>query len=334
MNPAVSLRSFLSKLNFLLGRKPKVLAYSEESLNKFIPSPYRAVLIISCDFELAWAWRFAKQLNCDLEKAKEIARQERRNIPIILDLCERFNIPITWAILGHLFLENCSRKENKAHTSLVQPNYFENKYWKFDSGEWFGHDPCCLWKEAPEWYAPDLIEKITKSQTKHEIGCHTFSHISCQQEVCSRELLRKEIKECKALASKYKINLNSFIFPGNFIGNLAVLKEEGFTSYRIEKDVLGLPVKDEYGLWQFPTTAEICLFSYGWNLGDYLYRYTTIIERAIKYRRLCNFWFHPSFNLIMLEKILPEIFKFIDDNRNKIWVITQRDYVEWLENNV
>ncbi|MDP2923544.1 MAG: polysaccharide deacetylase family protein [Candidatus Omnitrophota bacterium] len=331
MNPALAIKSFLSKLNFLLGNKPKLLSFSKENLNKFIPPSYKAVLIISCDFELIWAWRFAKEINCDLKRAMEIAKRERENVPLILELCERFNIPVTWAIVGHLFLKNCSKTNDLAHKDMLRLNYFENEYWKFSSGDWFDADPCCNFRDALEWYAPDLIEKILNSTVKHEIACHSFSHIDCREEVCSEQILRKEIQECKNAASIYKVELKSFVFPANYIGNRKVLKEEGFISYRIDKNVLGFPQKDAYGLWRIPTTAHIGLPSYNWSLDYYLRRCKTIIERAIKYNRLCHFWFHPSIDRKFLENILSDLFDVVNINRNKLYVTTMGGYIAYLE---
>lgn len=331
MNLTLLLKSFLSKLNFLLGNNPRLLKYPKESLNKFIPPGYKAVLIISCDFELIWAWRFTKRIKRNLQEAREIAKRERENIPLILELCERFNIPITWAIVGHLFLESCSRENRIAHQEMPRPGYFENKYWRFSSGDWFDADPCCNWQEALEWYAPDLIGKILNSKVKHEIACHTFSHIDCRQKVCPKEILKKEILKCKELASKYKVRLESFIFPGNFIGNLAVLKEEGFTAYRVDKNVLGFPQKDNFGLWQVPTSAAIDSSIYKWDLDYFIKRYITIIERAIKYQRLCHFWFHPSVNIDFLNPVLTALFEFVN-TRRELYLTTIKGYCKYLEN--
>jgi len=332
-NFKASFRSYLNKLKFISGNNPKVMIYPKEAIKHYIPPQHKAVLIISCDLELIWAWRFAKQLNCDLEKAKEISGRERENVPLIIGLCEKFNIPITWAIVGHLLLKGCYKESGIAHKDLTRPGHFENKYWKFSSGDWFDNDPCCNWEEAKEWYAPDLIEKIKASRTNHEIACHSFSHIDCREEFCADRILRQEVKKCKSAASLYGIELKSFVFPGNFIGNLAVLKDEGFNSYRSEKDILGFPEKDEYGLWRVPTTDSIELSPYNWSFDYYVKRYKIIIERAIKYQRLCHFWFHPSLPRDFLEPFFISLFELINNSRKELYVTTMRDYCMFLESN-
>ncbi|MDD4182398.1 MAG: polysaccharide deacetylase family protein [Candidatus Omnitrophica bacterium] len=325
-------KNYLSKLNFILGNKPKLLFYPKNIIRRFIPSPYKAALIISCDFELIWAKRFSRQIGCDLQKAQKIAGEERSNVPLILELCARFDIPLTWATIGHLFLEDCSKENNIAHKNMPRIAYFENKYWQFKTGDWFDSDPCCDFNNAPEWYAPDLVKMIVNSKIKHEIACHTFSHVDCSEKNCLKEVLRGEISEYKKAALKWGIDSKSFIFPGNLIGNLKVLKEEGFTSYRPDRRILGFPQKDKYGLWQIPTTAMIGPSSYRWDINYCLEKYKTIIERAIKYKRLCHFWFHPSTEKEFLETVLKNLFETINNARKELHITTMGAYTKYLEN--
>ena len=328
----MQIKNFLNKLNFSLGNKPRVLPHSKNVRDRFIPHPYRTVLIISCDFELIWAWKFAKEINCDLAKARMRAAEERENFSLVLELSKVFNIPITWATVGHLFLESCTNEGGLPHKDMPRLSYFKNKYWKFVKGDWFDGDPCCNWQNALEWYAPDLIKKIIDSGIKHEIACHTFSHIDCRNKICPEEVFRKELQKYKEVASKYGIPLKSFVFPGNLIGNVKVLKEEGFASYRVDKDILGFPQRDKYGLWEIPTTAEIGPYPYNWGLDYYIKRYKTILENASEYGRLCHFWFHVSTDREFLKKSLFDLFNFIDKKREHIYITTIKDYVQFLEN--
>ena len=43
----------------------------------------------------------------------------RENVPKILNLCEIYDIPITWATVGHLFLSNCKRVNKIAHPEIL-----------------------------------------------------------------------------------------------------------------------------------------------------------------------------------------------------------------------
>ncbi len=325
------IKPYLSRANFLLGRNPRIEKAGD--FRRFIPEPYQCALLISADFELAWAWRYARGAGKPLELALEKARQERQNIPAIIDICESFNIPITWLTVGHLFLQSCSRENGRCHPELPRLPHFENRFWVFSGDDWFEHDPCSGYRDAPEWYAPGLIRQILGSTVKHEIGCHTFSHIDCSDETCPPGLMRAELRACKALAEGWGLSLRSFVHPGHTIGNLGVLKEEGFTSFRTDyRNVLGYPKRHGNGLWELQQTAEF-YYRKEWPLDYHLYRYKEIIRRAMASHTVCVLWFHPSFDPLVVSHIWTGLFAYIDANRDKIWVATHGEYVDFLQEN-
>ena len=321
------IKALLSKVNFSLNRNPKLVKYKNVDPSSYIPKPYKAVIILSADFELAWAWRYAKAFQNPKKEAIERAKIARNNMPKILELCDKYNIPITWATVGHLFLENCSKNGHLAHSQLMRLSYHENQYWRYDKGDWFDDDPCTSWATSPEWYAPDLIKMILNSKVQHEIACHTFSHIDCRDEVCPPGTFMKEIKECQKCAQKYGIKLETFVHPGHTIGNLDTLRNLGFTSFRTDyENILGYPENHLNGLWEFKSTMDLT-FRKEWSLDYNIFRYKAIVKRALKYNRVCYFRFHPSMDRIFVDKILPVIFEFIDSKRNEVLVITTKDYI-------
>ncbi len=326
------LKAQLSKVKFLLGNNPKV----EKTINykKYIPANKKAVITITADFELAWAWRYSKSVKNPLERAQKKGDIERENIPKILGLSNKFEIPITWATVGHLFLKECSRENGKPHPNLPRLPHFENKHWRYKGSDWFEYDPCSSYKEAPGWYCPDLISQILNSKVGHEIGCHTFSHIDCRDGVCHPSIFEAEIKECITEASKLNVELKSFVHPGHTIGNLEKLVELGFSSYQTDiENILGYPVKHQNGLWELKRTYE---FTYRkeWSINYHIYRYKKIIDKALSTNTVCNFWFHPSFSSQFLDRILPEVFQHINTIRKKILLTTVSPYIDWLNNGV
>lgn len=321
-------KSFLSKLNFVFGRNPSI--EKDGYYWKFIPKPYRAVITITADFELAWASRYTKSSSNPYQKATENARRARKNIPIILDLCDKYSIPITWATVGHLFLYKCEKSNGIPHSGIPRLRHFENDFWKFYGDDWFEYDPCSNYKDAPEWYCPDLIKLIMNAKVNHEIGCHTFSHIDCSDNICPSDVFKSEILECKKLAQRNGIELKSFVHPGHTIGNLQLLKNLGFYSYQTDyQNTLGYPHKHNTGLWELKRTME---FAYRpeWSIKYHIYRYKKIIDRAINSKTICNFWFHPSMNSKFVEDVMPKLFEYIDSNRAKVLISTVGDYVSWL----
>jgi hypothetical protein len=325
------IKSTLSKIKFKLGFNPKI--ERTDNFRKFIPKPYKSVVLFYADFELAWAWRYSKEFQNNKDGIRNIAIHERENIPEILKQCELFDIPITWAIVGHLFLENCKKEKGILHPEILRINHFENKYWIYNEGDWFDDDPCDNYIDSPEWYCPDLIKKILNSNVKHEIGCHTFSHIDCRDNVCTNKVLESEIDECKRLAGNFGINMNSFVHPGHTIGNLNTLYKLGFSSYRSDfGNILGYPYKHSCGLWEIKGTMELT-FRKKWNINFNIEFYKEIVNRSIKNNSVCIFWFHPSFDKIFLANILPELFSYINERRNEILITTAGEYINWLKAN-
>jgi len=325
------IRNVLSKIKFKIGLDPKI--EKTDDYEKYIPDSYKSVLIFYADFELAWAWRYSKALINNKKEVRKIALNERENASKIIELCELYNISITWATVGHLFLEECKNENEIVHPDIYRTKHFENDYWIYSDGDWFDDDPCSNYKDSPEWYCPDLIKKIMNSKVKHEIGCHTFSHIDCRDSICSKKVFDSEISECKRLAEQFNVNLESFVHPGHTIGNLDNLFKSGFTSYRTDYgNILGYPVKSLSGLWEIKGTMELA-FRKKWSVDFNIKFYKKIVDRAIKNNSVCVFWFHPSFDITFLENILPELFSYLDKRKNEILVTTAGDYVKWLNRN-
>jgi peptidoglycan/xylan/chitin deacetylase (PgdA/CDA1 family) len=323
------IKANLQQLKFLLGLNP--VLETRKDWKAFVPKPYQAVLIISADFELAWAGRYSKRHNDPLQKAKEKAQTERENVPVIISLCEKYNIPVTWLTVGHLFLESCNKINGIPHPILPRPEHFENEWWKYSGKDWFEHDPGTDFMTDPLWYGPDLIRKILDSNVKHEVGCHTFSHIDCRDDVCSPELFRAEIEACQEAANKFGIEkMESFVHPGHTIGNLDILFNLGYTNFRTDyANILGYPKKHENGLWEFGTTLEL-EFKTSWSIYSQINRYIKTVKRAIRNHSVAYIWFHPSCEKDLVNKIMPSVFDWIDKNREYVWIATQGEYVRWL----
>jgi peptidoglycan/xylan/chitin deacetylase (PgdA/CDA1 family) len=323
------IKSQLSKLNFLLGFNPR-LEKSRKDYKKYLKGTYKAVCLISADFEMAWAFCHSKKSLSEPGRAVKLGLHTRANMPRILDLCEQYDIPITWATVGHLFLNKCGQGENLAHVNLPHIPYFSNEFWEFTKGDWFDPDPCTDIDSDPAWYGADLIDNILSRKVKHEIGCHTFSHIDCSDKRCPDVVFEAEIRECLELAKEKGQVLRSFVHPGHQIGHLKALAELGFDSYRTDYgNNLALPEKADSGLWQLKNTAEIN-YRRTWPASFNLYYYKKIIDRAIKYHKMAVIWFHPSFNPEVIDKVIRPLFQYLYENRNDIWVTTHSQLTEFL----
>lgn len=311
----------LSQLVFKFSGKPFVKK-DEITIDQKFPNGGKGGMVISADFELAWAWRYAKSFDDPLEIALKMARQARKNFPVLIEIFEKYNAPITWSTVGHLFLDRCKKGE---HDHMKRIPYFENRVWRYETGDWYEADPCTNVKDDKEWYAPDLIRMIQDSKVDHEISTHTFSHIDFTYENCPADVADDEIKACVEAAKPYGITLKSIVFPGGTFGNIEVLKKHGIDIYRQNTDVdLAFPYFDKLGLLVTPTTAGFGRIHLTWSAEYYIKRYKTYIDKAIKTGTIAHFWFHPSFDEFTLNEIVPAVLDYATKKRDagQLWIGT------------
>ncbi len=303
----------VSKFVIALSGKPHVKRSSIQPVKKF-PSLQTGGLIISADFEMAWAFRYSKRNVNPIT----MADLERENIPILLSLFDEYAIPITWATVGHLFLESCSET---SHDWMRRIPYFDH-HWKYTSGDWFDADPHTGYQQDSAWYAPDMIEMILKAAVRHEIGCHTYSHILCSDQYCPSGVFEDELKACKQAAGRWGIQLKSMVFPGGIPGNKSILKQQGILIYREKtKYDLAYPYHDDLGLLVTPSTMGFAR-SYEWSADYYLNRFRKIIDKAIATNSVAHFWLHPSVDKWTLKYVMPDVLKYSAEKREEggLWI--------------
>ena len=171
-------------------------------------------------------------------------------------------------------------------------------------------------------YRTDLI-----SLSKHEIGCHTFSHLDFTYNNCPKELADAELEACVKIAGQSGITLKSMVFPGGTFGNYESLKKKGFICYRKPmKFHLDNPYIDNFGLVVIPSSLGLDKDPYGWSKEFHLKIIRKFLEKASKYKLVCHFWFHPSVDTWYLENVMPEVIKMVAKYRDegKIKVSTMR----------
>ncbi len=182
--------------------------------------------VFSLDTELAWG-------TLDLDGAnvyREHFERTRENVRRLLNMFERWDVSVTWAFVGHLFLDQCTRNgdADDPHPDVLTPSYS----WYDDP--WHAADPATDLEAAPFWYGPDILDAVLDATPMHEIGCHTFSHPPLADEAVTPEIVRSQLLKCQELASERGLQLRSFAYPRNYVAHTNVLRETGFSSYRGE----------------------------------------------------------------------------------------------------
>jgi len=310
-------------------------------MTKELPNP---IFIISLDTELLWGYAgYPSSEVINLMKGDD--KKVRGCIDILLNLFEKHNIPATWAVVGHLFLDHCECEDGIPHKEM--PRFKE---------DWYSADPCTDIKKDPLYYGKDIVEKILSNRVEHEIGYHSFSHIVFSE--CSREVAEAEIKIGNKLAKEFGITLKSFVFPENKIGYVDVLKESGFKIYRGENGrrryepsqnilvrkfngglnkLIAPPVepKWEEGIWKIPSSMYFCDPQIKFSV---LPRAKLGLCRAIKAKKVFHIWLHPH-SLLLYSSLKDDLDKFLGvvakkrdcEGEGKIEVMTMGEFVRVLE---
>ena len=227
---------------------------------------HKPIFIISLDTELIWGCLHSSSTE-SISLLKKDDENVRGCIESLLNLFEKHNIPATWAVIGHLFLDHCECEAGIPHKDMP----------RFKNG-WYSSDPCTDIQRDPLYYGKDIVEQILSNRVEHEIGYHSFSHVNFSE--CSHEVAEAEIKEGIKIAKEFGITLKSFVFPWNGIAHVDLLKKYGFNVYRgvtpgrwdVNQNILirkfnggidmiiAQPVEPKWmdGIWEMPTSMLFC----------------------------------------------------------------------------
>lgn len=301
------------------------------------------IFIMSLDVELLWG----EVLDPNSKTAGLLMNDDKKgrgNIDLLLSLFEKYDIPATWAIVGHLFLDCCERENGIPHHGM--PRFKDN---------WYSVDPCSNIHQDPLYYGRDIIEKVISSPVGHEIGYHSFSHVPFSE--CSREVAAAELREGVKLAKTLGITFKSFVFPYNAVGHIDVLRESGFEIFRgrnlqrqdsnqsflirkaagaIDK-LIAPPTEPVWrdGIWEIPGSMLFCDPQMPFSLFP---RARLGLERAMRANEVFHIFLHPH-NLLaqpslgkMLDKFLSLVAKKREEG--KLQALTMGELASYLNKKV
>src|SRR5438552_3803918 len=314
---------FASKGNLKAGIKPPPRVFDGIAIAPF-KNNARAAACVSADFELSWAFRQHPK-----EVARDRGRRERENIPSLLQIFERYAFPITWATVGHLFLESCTRRSHGlAHPEMPRPP--RNALWR---GDWYMHDPCTNYKHDPLWYAPDLIQNILESPVRHEIGTHSFSHIDFSPSCSDAILVRRELEESAVAMQRFGITPRSLVYPFNRMGHTYhdLLADLSITAvrHRDRQVRLSYPERMPSGVYKFFESMNLRTAKH----YDYLDKVKVFIAKAVARYAAFHLWFHPSDSRLFAEPELLRIIRYLESQRKEglVWVAPLAEIASYCE---
>ncbi|MFD1564327.1 polysaccharide deacetylase [Haloarchaeobius amylolyticus] len=252
-----------------------------------------------------------------------------------IELFDSYSIPATWAIVGHLLLDECEGTHRDHPASEFG---------------WFSADPGGDETESEQWFGLPLVEEIIDADTDHELGCHSFSHVVFDRNQITTEIATAEVRRCNAIAHERGLSFSSFVFPRNVVGFRDVLSRHGFEAYRGASPPrwydgsslypfakfatytggdtpppLVRPVVDEHGLVDIP--ASLDLFSFegiarrlAQSVGeDPVVRQAKMgIDAVTEREGVFHIWLHPN-NLVRKSDFdrLRQVLSYIADKRDQ-----------------
>lgn len=152
----------------------------------------KGAFCISIDLELAWGvWD-----NVTREYLAKCLELERAIVNRILRIFERYEIPATWAIVGHLL----EKREG------------------------------CPVSELPAWFAPDIIDAIRRAKTTQEIGSHSFAHIYFSE--TTAEAAASDLLAARMIHQRDGLDFSAFVFPRKMVDHLELLTRAGIRVFR------------------------------------------------------------------------------------------------------
>lgn len=291
----------------------RVLSYLKDIYSIYLKPKGKGTFVLSLDTELAWG-----SFDLGISKRQRAALLATRPcITKLLMLLKEHNISATFAFIGHLMLDRCASDQGIKHGNLVRPDF------SWYPRDWFSEDPASDIAEAPLWYGRDILLQVLEAQPKHEIGCHSFSHIIYGAPGCSRACAESDLSECVQTADMLDLKLISFVYPRNHAGHKDLLFRYGFRIYRglgnewfqkIKNSLLrklchmidqflglvpetSLPFKEESGLYN--TVGNMLYMSRSGirrliPVTSRVRKAIRGIDRAIEKGEVFHLWFHPS----------------------------------------
>lgn len=297
----------------------------------------KPIFMISLDTEMIWGSTKSEYREL-LRKNKEKLRE---SIDFLIRILEKYRIPATWAVVGHLFIDSCEKERCLTHKNMVEFGYRK---------EWY-EDPYTDINRNPLFYGTDIIEKILSSSINHEIGYHSFSHVVFTE--ISRELAEGEVREAKKIETEWGIKFKSFVFPRNEIAHVDVLKENGFKIYRGENlgrydpsqsflirkfngginKLIAPPAEPKWmdGIWMIPSSMYFCDPQIKLSV---LSKAKIGLYRAIRSKKVFHIWLHPH-NLLMYPSLKDDLDRFLGvvskkRDERKIEVMTMGELASYL----
>ena len=311
----------------------------------------KGVFTVSIDYESAWG--YADHDLSDSDRTR--IRDESKIVKQLIELFEKYNVPATWAVVGHLIDRGCPWDNDTPHPEYKRPTH------KGESRDWFRDHPSKDEYTDSLWFdAENLISKVRSSVAGHDIGSHSYAHVMYDEERTDKETINADLKNLGRVHRVHDVPLSTFVFPRNIEGYHQLLKLNGFTTFRgksekwydkysgvvkrfahfmdyfFPKGRTSLPDTKTFGLVNIPDSLLLLARNGPRKLiksRHILRKVKNSLIKAEKEKEVFHLWFHPSnfsYDTDTQFKIFENILKEAVSRREegKIEILTMEQIAE------
>lgn len=179
----------------------------------------KGAFIISLDTEFAWGKISLAHKN----EYYHLFEETEKVIIRLLELFKKYDVPVTWAIVGRL-LEDINNPTE--HIQLDLSNYFKGE---ISNDIYMDED---LNKDDNSYIVKtNLADTILSYDQNHEIATHTYSHIYLEDWLDTK-YVEEDFIASMQIAKLRGVDFSSIVLPKNIINHLDILRKYGIKCYR------------------------------------------------------------------------------------------------------
>jgi hypothetical protein len=180
-------------------------------------------LVISIDFE--YAIGYADEMLST--ERQQLVRAEAAISRRLIELFDRYQVPATWAVVGHLLETDCQVADGRVHADFPTAVYTD------DDLDWFATHPPAGDTTDTLWFdSAGVIKAVKASSTAHELASHSYAHIIYGAPHIKPEAIQADLAGIKRIHEEQGLPLTSFIFPRNQEGFHHELQQLGVRCFR------------------------------------------------------------------------------------------------------
>ena len=178
-------------------------------------------VVVSLDFELRWG--LLGLLGDDMQEYRRNLEGVDEVVPRLLEMFAALGVRATWATVGALA---CRTWDEWRERAPAYPRYRKGSLaWR---PEYRRKDP-----DGRLHFARHLVDAVARSEGQ-ELASHTFGHVYFREPGFSRDDAVADTEAAlRVFEDGWGRRVSSLVFPRNQVAHVDVLRERGFTAWRI-----------------------------------------------------------------------------------------------------